>query len=128
MNPGAYQPFEPARRPGSRPAERPSYRVLVHHRLRERWAALPGRVGLENAQQFWDHVATNPGQPASVGSTSILRGKAGQPRAPGFSRTIHYEITGAGRIDLQFANTFKTKDGADPHPVVFILSINLSSH
>jgi alkylation response protein AidB-like acyl-CoA dehydrogenase len=30
--------------------------------------------------------------------SQVLRGKAGEPMGPGFSRTIHYEISGAGRI------------------------------
>lgn len=102
--------------------------MLVHHRRRQRWDELPGRVGLQNAQQFWDHVAESPGQPPAVGSAGILRGKAGNPRGPGFSRTVHYEITGAGRIDYQYADAYVTRPGGDPHGVVFILDINLSSH
>jgi hypothetical protein len=47
--------------------------------------------------------------------------------APGFSRTIHYEISGAGRIDYQFNDNYLGVRG-DPHPVVFIRAINLSSH
>jgi hypothetical protein len=47
--------------------------------------------------------------------------------AQGFSRTIHYEISGAGRIDYQFNDVYLGTRG-DPHPVVFIRVINLSSH
>jgi hypothetical protein len=28
--------------------------------------------------------------------------QARRPQAPGFSKTVHYEITGAGRIDHQW--------------------------
>jgi len=39
-----------------------------------------------------------------------------------------YEISGAGRIDYQFNDAYTGGTVGDPHPVVFILSINLSSH
>ncbi len=79
-------------------------------------------------QQFYDHVAHTPGTPPLVNSAVILRGKAGEPKFPGASRTIHYEISGAGRIDYQFVNEFRVADVGDPHPVVLILTIDLSSH
>ena len=125
---GAYQPFQPARRPGGRPATRPRYRVLVHRKFVDLWAALPERVGLGAAQQFYDHVAQTPGQPAAINRTGVLRGRAGAPMAPGFSRTIHYEISGAGRIDYQYHDAYDDGAHGDPHPVVFIRAINLSSH
>jgi hypothetical protein len=84
-------------------------------------------VGLTGAQQFYDHVANTPGQPPPVNRSGVLRGRAGEPMAPGFSRTIHYEISGAGRIDYQFNDAYLGSRG-DPHPVVFIRAINLSSH
>ena len=127
MTASAYQPYEPARRPGGRPAAKPGYRVLVHRKFADLWTALPERVGLTAAQQFYDHVANTPGHPAAINRTGILRGKAGEPMASGFSRTIHYEITGAGRIDYQFNDAYRGIRG-DPHPVVFIRAINLSSH
>jgi hypothetical protein len=99
----------------------------VHRKFAEMWSSLPERVGLAAAQQFYDHAATTPGQPAAVNRTGVLRGRAGEPIAPGFSRTIHYEISGAGRIDYQFNDTYVGNAG-DPHPVVFIRTINLSSH
>jgi hypothetical protein len=124
----AYQPFQPARRPGGRPAARPRYRVLVHRKFTDLWAALPERVGLSAAQQFYEHVARNPGQPAAINRTGVLRGRAGEPMAPGFSRTIHYEISGAGRIDYQYHDAYVDGAHGDAHPVVFIRAINLSSH
>jgi hypothetical protein len=69
--PGAYRPHVAARRPGGRPAAKPAFRVLVHHRYLGIWNELPGRVGLANAQQFWDHVAMTPGQPPQVGTSSV---------------------------------------------------------
>lgn len=124
----AYAPFVPARRPGGRPPERPRYRVLVHRSFAPEWASLPRHVGLESAQQFYDHAATDPGRPPDINRTTVLRGQAGRPRFPGCSRTIHYEISGAGRIDYQFADEFRGGRTGDPHPVTLILTIDLGSH
>ena len=128
MAASAYQPYAPARRPGGKPPEKPAYRVLVHRQFQPAWEQLSERVGLESAQQFYDHVASSPGQPPAVGRTSILRGAAGRPLGHGFSRTIHYEISGAGRIDYQFNDAFTGGAHGDPHPVVLLLTIDLSSH
>jgi hypothetical protein len=68
----------------------------VHRKFEALWDELPSRVGLEAAQQFYDHVAWTPGEPPAVGTTTVLKGKAGRPKEPGFSRRIHYEISGAG--------------------------------
>ena len=127
MTISSYRPFEPARRPGGRPSAKPRYRVLVHRKFADMWASLPERVGLSAAQQFYDHVASTPGQPSAINRTGVLRGKAGDPMAPGFSRTIHYEISGAGRIDYQYCDAYLGARG-DPHSVVFIRAINLTSH
>lgn len=49
--------------------------------------------------------------------------------APGFSRSIHYyETSGAGRVDYQYHDAYTGGAYGDPHPVVFIRAINLSSH
>jgi hypothetical protein len=126
--PGAYRPHVAARRPGGPPALRPAFRVIVHHKYLPVWNELASRVGLANAQQFWDHVAMTPGQPPKVGTSSVMKGKHNAAKWPGYSQTIHYEITGAGRIDYQF-NPAAT-DGArgDRHGVVKIMSIDLGSH
>jgi hypothetical protein len=126
--PGAYLPWTPARRPGARPGTAPKYRVLVHRRRIDRWKSLPERVGLESAQQFWDHVAMTPGTAPRVNKASYLRGRKGKPITDGFSRTIHYEISGPGRIDYQYHDTWKTRPDGDPHRIVVILEIDLSSH
>jgi hypothetical protein len=125
---GAYQPYRPVRRPGAKPQAKPRYRVLVHRSFADVWVSLPDRVGLAAAQQFYDHVSNSPGQPAAVNRTGVLRGKAGESMGPGFSRTIHYEISGAGRIDYQYHDTYADGAHGDPHPVVFIRAISLSSH
>lgn len=128
MTGSAYQPYQPARRPGGSPTAKPRYRVLVHRKFADAWASLPTRVGLTAAQQFYDHVAHSPGTPASINRTGVLRGKAGEPLGPGFSRTIHYEISGAGRVDYQYHDAYTGGAHGDPHPVVLIRAINLSSH
>jgi hypothetical protein len=126
--PGAYRPHVAARRPGGPPAAKPLFRVLVHRQYLSIWNDVPGRVGLANAQQFWDHVAMTPGQPPKVGTSSMMKGRHAAPKWPGYSKTIHYEITGAGRIDYQF-NPSAT-DGArrDSHGVVKIFTVALGSH
>ncbi|MHB1498295.1 MAG: hypothetical protein ACYCXN_10350 [Acidimicrobiales bacterium] len=126
--PGAYRPHVAARRPGGRPSVKPAFRVLVHHRYLELWNELPSRVGLENAQQFWDHVAMTPGEPPKVGTSSVMKGKHAAPKWPGYSKTVHYEVTGAGRIDYQFNPRATEGVRGDPHGVVKILTIDLSSH
>jgi hypothetical protein len=126
--PGAYRPYVSARAPGGRPEVRPAYRLLVHRRYLDDWYNLPERVGLQSAKQFWEHVTTTPGTPPAVGSTTVLRGKHHGPISPGYSRTIHYEISGAGRINFQFADMTTEGDQGDPHAVVKIISIDLGSH
>ena len=71
------------------------------------WNELPERVGVEAAQQFYDQVAWTPGESARVNRTSVLRGKAGRPR-DGFSHVIHYELSGAGRLDYRYHNSYDT--------------------
>jgi len=92
------------------------------------WNDLSSRVGLAHTQQFWDHVAMTPGQPPKVGTSSVMKGKHALPKWPGYSKTIHYEITGAGRIDYQFNPSATEGPRGDPHAVVKILTIYLRSH
>ena len=126
--PGAYRPHVSARRPGGSPDAPPKFRVLVHRQFLDVWNELSKRVGLENAQQFWDHVAMTPGEPPAVGRSSVMKGKYAEPHSAGYSKTIHYEITGAGRIDYQY-NALSTEGAkGDVHGVVKILAIDLGSH
>ena len=125
---GAYRPHVSARRPGGPPVVKPVFRVLVHHKYLADWNELADRVGLANAQQFWDHVSMTPGQPPKVGVSSVMKGKHNAPKWPGYSKTIHYEITGAGRIDYQYNHAATDGGRGDPHGVVKIMSIDLGSH
>ena len=104
------------------------YRVLVHRQYAQLWTELSQRVGIDSARQFYDHVAYTPGTPSPINRTTILAGKAGRPWAEGFSRTIHYEISGAGRINYQYNDAYTDGARGDAHRVVFILTIDLTSH
>jgi len=125
---GAYRPYLPATRPGRRPSERPGYRVLIHRQFKNHYEQLPSRIGLEQAQRFWDHLATSPGvMPATAGSC-ILKGRAGQPSGPGWSRTVHYELSSMARANYQYNDAYTGGALGDPHPVVRILTLDFSSH
>lgn len=124
----AYDPLRPARRPGGKPAEAPRYRVLVHRQYLGHYGELVERVGLKQAQQFWDHVSQSPGSPDPIASTCFLKGRAGRPKEAGWSRTIHYEISSSARINYQYCDAYETTQEGDPHPIVAILTINYSSH
>lgn len=126
--PGAYRPHVAARRPGGSPDFTPSFRVLVHRQYLPMWNELVARVGLQSAQQFWDHIAQTPGGHPAVGTSCMMRGKHNKRKWPGYSQTIHYEISGAGRIDYQYNSASTEGADGDPHGVVKILTIDLSSH
>jgi hypothetical protein len=125
----AYKPFTNTRRPGGPPGYQPEYRVLVHRKHEDRWRELPAHVGLEQAQRFYDHVATNPGEAPDGVSVTILKGSAGRPREEGFSPTRHWRVPGhAARLDYQFNSAYEGGADGDPHPVVRIIAISVSSH
>jgi len=126
--PVAYRPFVAARTPGGKPSTKPIYRVLVHRRYLDAWNSLVDRVGISSARQFWFHVSMTPGAPPAIGTSTILRGRHHGPKWAGYSRTIHYEISGAGRIDYQYCNNTTEGTHGDPHHVVKILTIDLGSH
>jgi len=125
--PGAYRPYTAARRPGGRPDERPKFRVLVHSQFLDEWNGLAERLP-EKTQQFWDHVAFTPGAIPKIGTSSMMRGKYSVPKWSGYSGTVHYEISGAGRINYQYNAASTEGAEGDPHGVVKILSIDLGSH
>src|SRR3546814_17082107 len=124
----AYRPFAPGRRPGGKPPAKPKFRVLVHHQFLDRWNGLVDAVGLESAQQFYDHVSQNPGPIPAVNTSGILRGKAARPREDGFSRTVHYEICGAGRLPYQWNGTYSGGHNGAPPPAVWIHTTARPSH
>src|SRR5687768_12224950 len=105
----AYQPLWPGQRPGGRPDVAPAYRVLVHRKFADKWEELADRVGLDSAQEFWDHIAVAPGERPALASTTVLRGKAGKPQGAGWSRTIHYEISSMARINYQYHDSYRTR-------------------
>ncbi|MEV0310599.1 hypothetical protein ACGFJC_00985 [Nonomuraea fuscirosea] len=100
----------------------------MHRKFFDHWEQLVPTVGIKAAQQFWDHVSRSPGEPDPIASTCFLRGKPGRPQGEGWSRTVHYEISGAGRIDYQYSDSYKTSPDGDEHRVVAILTINYTSH
>jgi hypothetical protein len=100
----------------------------VHQAFLEDWNSLAERVGLQNAQQFWDHVAHTPGSPPTVGTSCVMKGKHNKAKWTGYSKTVHYEISGAGRIDYQHCAATTEGKGKDFHAVVKILSIDFGSH
>jgi len=102
--------------------------VLVHRHYLNAWNGLAERVGLGNAQQFWDHVAFTPSEHPRVGTSSVMKGKHNGPKWPGYSKTIHCEISGAGRIDYQYNPASTEGAEHDVHGVVKILTIDLGSH
>jgi hypothetical protein len=81
----AYSPFTNTRRPGGKPDYEPQFRVLVHQKHAPRWEQLVERIGLEQAQRFYDHVAQHPGAPAAGIRMNILKGRAGSPEEQGLS-------------------------------------------
>lgn len=99
----------------------------MHGQYAGAWQDLADRAGLENAQQFYDHITQTPDQHPKVGTSGMLRGNHNKGKN-GWSRRVHYEITGAGRIDYEYHATYKTSADGDEHAVVRILVINLSSH
>ncbi|TCO64246.1 hypothetical protein EV192_10110 [Actinocrispum wychmicini] len=124
----AYQPLQPARRPGGKPTHAPRYRVLIHRKYHAHWTQIVDRVGLDSAQQLWDHLSAHPGQVPEINSSCILKGRAGRPHGEGWSRTVHYELSSKARVNYQFHDRFTIGAQSDEHPVVAILTIDYTSH
>ena len=104
----------------------------------ERWAIFGGEGGASHVCTDSDgivrilrarqhHIPQTPDQHPKVGTSDMLRGNHNQGKS-GWSRRVHYEITGAGRIDYEYHPRYKTSSDGDEHAVVRILVINLSSH
>jgi len=124
----AYKPYEPAKRPGGRPGDKPNWRVLVHRQFRGHYEELVARVGEQAAQRLWDYLATAPDSPPPVGRATILRGAAGKPKGEGWSRVVHYELSSMARVNFHYNPRYRTAEDGDEHPVVAILTIDFSSH
>lgn len=125
----AYSPFTNTRRPGGKPDYEPQFRVLVHQKHAPRWEQLVERIGLEQAQRFYDHVAQHPGAPAAGIRMNILKGRAGNPEEQGFSRTVHWRVPGSGaRIDYQYHARYGGGRDGDEHGVVRVIAIAFGSH
>lgn len=125
----AYKPYTSTSRPGGKPDYTPAFRVLVHRKHAGRWDELADRIGLEQAQRFYDHVAQTPGVVPEGVRVNILKGRAGKPQEDGFSRTVHWRVPGsAARIDYQYNATYTGGAEGDPHGVVRILAISYTSH
>lgn len=113
---GAYDPEVPAKRPGGKPNNAPKYRILVHRKYEAAWNQIVERVGMQQAQQFWDHVAYTPGIKDPIANTCFLRGKAGVPKGKGFSKTIHYELSSMARINYQYCDEYQTSPDREVVP------------
>jgi hypothetical protein len=83
---------------------------------------------MQQAQQLWDHLAMGPGAPMGLASTRILKGRAGDPTGPGWSRTVHYDVSSMARVNYQFNDHHRTRPDGDEHRDVAILTIDYSSH
>ncbi|WP_285501900.1 hypothetical protein [Actinokineospora sp. NBRC 105648] len=100
----------------------------MHRKFHGHWKEMVDRVGLDQAQELWDHLANRPGQKPDTAGSCFLRGKFGRPQGVGWSRTIHYELSSMARVDYQYHDNFTTRPDGDAHPVVAILTISYSSH
>ncbi len=125
--PGAYEPFQPLRRPGGSPDFTPRFRVLVHRRYARAWEKLAGRVSEESLQQCWDHLALDANRPAQINSTTKLRGRKFGPTTDGRSAVLHYRISRDMRLDYRFHAAYTDGDKGDAHAVVFIHWIGQST-
>lgn len=127
--PGSYDPYVSLRRPGEGPADAPSYRVLIHKRQVGAWRHMVENAGVESAQQCWDHMAmaTRPGLPALINSTTKMRGKQFAPTPDGFSGVIHYRAGSALRVDFRFHDAYDRGAQGDAHRIVIVIKVYRSS-
>lgn len=125
--PGAYSPLITTGRPGGKPTQRPRFRVLINKSDWKQWTDMLDQVGMQSGQRLWDHLAFRADRPPEVGKVTRLKGRhmKGQD---GWSGVHHYEVSGAGRVDFQFHPAFTEGKAGDPHPVVRIIRISMSSH
>lgn len=126
--PKSYAPFVSARYPAAgSPPKRPKWRVLVHRKHVERWNKIAEVCGERNAGEIWEHLTTQPDKPPLLGTVTPMKGRQYGKQEDGTSRVLHYEVSGAGRVDYRYnPKTIATK--GDEHPVVWIVSIDFGSH
>ena len=124
---GAYDPYITIASPGGKPVTKPRFRILMSKNLWKAWENAVGQAGDQNMQQLWNHLAYRPDQPPLLGSVTRLKGGHVKGKN-GWSDVHHYEITGAGRIDYQFDTHYIGGTKGDPHAVVKIVRIDMSSH
>lgn len=72
-------------------------------------------------------MTQTPDRPPKVGTSGMLKGGHNKGKN-GWSRRVHYEISGAGRIDYEYHPAYAGGAKGDEHPVVRILRIALGSH
>lgn len=123
---GAYAPLVPIGSPSGKPDLKPRFRVLLHKGDWKIWQDAIERAGAQNIKELWDHLAYRPDHPPLLGTVTRLRGKH-LSGSQGWSAVHHYELTGAARVDYQFNPAYVGLEG-DPHGVVKIIRITLSSH
>lgn len=124
---GAYDPLITTGRPGGKPDKQPRFRVLINKSDWKRWVDMVGKVGAGSAQRLWDHLAYRADQPPEVGTVTRLKG-GHMKGTGGWSDVHHYEVSGAGRVDFQFHKEFTGGETGEPHAVVQIIRISMSSH
>jgi hypothetical protein len=101
---------------------------LVHRKHESRWLEVAERIGEEQAQRFWDHVALTPGSKADGVRLEPLKGSAGKAK-DGWSKVLHWRVPGSpARFDYRYRDDFEGGAIGDPHLVVRIEAISYGSH
>lgn len=125
--PGAYDPLVSVESPGGKPEKKPRFRVLINKSHWRAWERMIQAVGAQSAQRLWNHLAHSADQPPLVGQ--VTRMKGGHMKATGgWSAVHHYEVSGAGRVDFRYHHSFTGGATGEPHGVVQVIRVDLSSH
>lgn len=123
----AYKPYTNTRRPGGSPAVEPVYRLIVHRKMEPRWLDIETHVNIDQAQRFYDHVTRSPGTVAAGIKMTPMKGKAYEAK-DGWSRMMHWRVPGSAvRFDYRWRDDHVVEDG-DPHRVVRLEVVSVSSH
>lgn len=124
---GAYRPLVAVRRPGGKPDAKPRHRVLMSKSLRSDWDHMLSHVSEDRAQRLWDHLAFSADRKPEIGRCSKLKGRQFRGK-DGWSEVYHYEVSGPGRVDYRFHGAYTGGEHGDPHPIVEVLRVDMSSH